>query len=355
MSHKLFLDIHAIQTLPPSNINRDDTGSPKTAQYGGVRRARVSSQAWKRAMRLYFAENSDAEVGVRTKDIVSYVANFIKKQKPEIASQNAFEMAKKTIKKAGITIGTDDKAKALFFIGKTQAEKLADAAISNNKDKKALQQVLKSNPAVDIALFGRMLANKENGITLNEDASAQVVHAISTHGVQTEFDYYTAVDDLAAEDNAGAGMLGTVEYNSSTLYRYANVAVHELLRQLGDADVTVSTLKLFIEAFANSLPTGKINTFANQTVPQAIMINIRDDRPVNLVSAYETPVKSSEGFVKPSIDRMFAELKKTEKFVHKPLHTLYVADEENLTADGEKEESLSALLKDFGEEIRRYL
>ena len=87
--------------------------------------------------------------------------------------------------------------------------------------------------------------------SLNEDASSQVAHAISTHGVQTEFDFYTAVDDLAPEDNAGAGMLGTIEFNTSTLYRYANVAVHELTRQLGNEQTVINTLKLFVEAFSN--------------------------------------------------------------------------------------------------------
>lgn len=111
--------------------------------------------------------------------------------------------------------------------------------------------------------------------SLNEDASSQVAHAISTHAVQTEFDFFTAVDELSPEDNAGAGMLGTVEYNSSTLYRYANVAIHELLVQLGEKKSVVNNLKLFVEAFANSMPTGKVNTFANQTLPQALVLSLR--------------------------------------------------------------------------------
>lgn len=353
MENRIFLDIHAIQTLPPSNMNRDDTGSPKTAQYGGVRRARVSSQAWKRAMRLYFEEHSDMEIGVRTKDIVTYVSDCIREQNTDVDPQDAFAMAKKVINGAGIKTGKDDKAKALFFMGKKQAEELAAAALQGVADKAQLKEILRSNPAIDIALFGRMVADDPS---LNEDASAQVAHAISTHGVQTEFDYYTAIDDMSAEDNAGAGMLGTIEYNSSTLYRYADVAVHELLRQLGgDPDITIRTLKLFIEAFVNSLPTGKINTFANQTLPQAVMINIRDDRPVNLVSAYEEPIRSSNGFAKPSVERMFSELAKTEKFVHKPLLTLYLT-EQNIEgfSEGISEETLSALLEDFGSRVVSY-
>ncbi len=350
---RLFLDIHAIQTLPPSNVNRDDAGSPKTAQYGGVRRARVSSQAWKRAMRLYFEENSEAELGLRSKNVASYVADCIRDLDSTVSEEKAIEKANKVLNAAGIKVGKDNTTKALFFLGKTQAQALAKAALNDLSDKKKLQEMVKVNPAIDIALFGRMVADDPS---LNEEASAQVAHAISTHAVQNEFDYYTAVDDLSAEDNAGAGMLGTVEYNSSTLYRYANVAVHELLRQLGDAETTIRTLKLFIEAFSNSLPSGKVNTFANDTLPQAIMITVRDDRPVNLVSAFENPVKSKDGFVDESIKRLFAEKSKAEKFVHKPLLTLYVTkDGLVVPEDGVEEANLSKLLEDFSDKLSTLL
>lgn len=319
--NRLFLDIHVIQTVPPSNINRDDTGSPKTAQYGGVRRARVSSQAWKKAMRDYFIEHgAQSNVGVRTLDVVQYVADKITKLNPDIVDSDAFGQAEKAINDAGIKT-KDGKARALFFIGNVQATALARAALDGVKDKKTLQAILNANPAIDIALFGRMVADDPS---LNEDASAQVAHAISTHAVQTEFDFYTAMDDLSPEDSAGAGMLGTIEFNSSTMYRYANVAIHELYRQLGDKEQTLNALKLFIEAFANSMPTGKSNTFANHTLPQIILVTVRNDRPVNLVSAFEEPVKSSEGYVQKSIENLFKEFKDVEKFVRQPVLTLYV-------------------------------
>mgnify|MGYP000850969476 CR=1 FL=1 len=243
--NRLFLDIHVIQTVPPSNINRDDTGSPKTAQYGGVRRARVSSQSWKRAMREYFHENSAQEnIGVRTLELVQYVKEKILKIDKEIDEIEAKELASNVLKEAGISL-KDDKAKALFFMGDTQSHRLAQAALDGVKDKKALKEILRENPAIDIALFGRMVADDPS---LNEDASSQVAHAISTHAVQTEFDFFTAIDDKKPDDNAGAGMLGTIEYNSSTLYRYANVAVHELLHQLDDKDSVINTLKLFLSS-----------------------------------------------------------------------------------------------------------
>lgn len=353
-SNNLFLDIHVIQTLPPSNINRDDTGSPKTAQYGGVRRARVSSQSWKKAMRKYFKENSEASnVGVRTLNIVDYVAEKIKEIKPDIEDIEAMNLAEKVINDAGVKTAKQ-KAKALFFLGNTQAEKLAKACL-DGADKNELKEILKENPAIDISLFGRMVADDSN---LNEDASSQVAHAISTHAIDQEFDFYTAVDDLTEdESNAGAGMLGTIEFNSSTLYRYANVAVHELLKQLGNEEATIKTLKLFIEAFVKSLPSGKVNTFANQTIPQLILVNLRDDRPVNLVSAFEKPVRSTDGYVDKSIKKLFEEYKKVQKIVDKPVFAAYVSTEDLDFAIDEIEEveSLDKLLEVFWGKVEENL
>ena len=136
--------------------------------------------------------------------------------------------------------------------------------------------------------------------SLNFDAAAQVAHSISTHAVQNEYDYFTAVDDCQAEDNAGAGHLGTVEYNSATLYRYATVNVMELERHLG-AKKAAEVVRSFGEAFIRSMPTGKQNTFANRTLPDAVYVTIREDQPVNLCGAFERAVrKSVEGYAEPS-------------------------------------------------------
>ena len=323
---KLFLDIHVIQTLPPSNINRDDTGSPKTAVYGGVRRARVSSQSWKKAIRDYFKENGNlSNVGVRSLDVVNFLAEKIRELKPELSLEDAVNKSVKTFNAAGISTTKDNRVKALFFLGKEQADNLAKEAVKDNLDKKALQEILNSNIAIDIALFGRMVADDAS---LNEDASAQIAHAISTHGVQSEFDFYTALDDLSKEDQSGAGMLGTIEYNSSTLYRYGNVALHEFYRQLNEnKGQTIEAIKLFVEAFLNSLPTGKMNSFANQTVPASVVISLRKDRPVSFVSAFESAVKtklSQEGYINESIEAMFKEHKNVQRFVEKPEISFYL-------------------------------
>ena len=292
---RLYVDFHVLQTVPPSCVNRDDTGSPKTAVYGGAVRARVSSQAWKHAMRVMFTgEMSDAvETGYRTKKGTDLVAKQIKALAPD---KDALKLAQKVIADAGIK--SDDKGtKALFFMSTAQATALAKLAVENCKDDSAYEDALNENPTVDMVLFGRMVAKAPS---LNYDAAAQVAHSISTHTVQNEFDYFTAVDDCAPENNAGAGHLGTVEYNSATLYRYATVNVLELVRTLG-AEQAAQTVRAFGEAFIRSMPTGKQNSFANRTLPDAVYVTLRQDQPVNLCGAFEKPVrKSEEGYAEPS-------------------------------------------------------
>ena len=292
---RLYVDFHVLQTVPPSCVNRDDTGSPKTAVYGGAVRARVSSQAWKHAMRVMFTgEMSDAvETGYRTKKGTDLVAEQIKALAPD---KDALKLAQKVIADAGIK--SDDKGtKALFFMSTAQEKALAELAVEGCKDKKQYKEALKAAPSADMALFGRMVADDPS---LNYDAAAQVAHSISTHAVQNEFDYFTAVDDCAPEDSAGAGHLGTVEYNSSTLYRYATVNVMELAGQLGAAQAA-ETVRAFGEAFLFSMPTGKQNTFANRTLPDAVYVTLREDQPVNLCGAFERAVpRSAQGYAAPS-------------------------------------------------------
>ena len=182
------------------------------------------------------------------------------------------------------------------------------------EDKKELQEALKNYPSVDLALFGRMVADEPS---LNYDAAAQVAHAISTHAVHNEYDYFTAVDDCTSEDNSGAGHLGTVEYNSSTLYRYATVNAAELANYLGGD--TPKAVKNFAEAFITSMPTGKQNTFANRTRPDAVYVTVRRDQPVNMAGAFEKPVITKGGYVEQSIKALVDYAKESyEDYVNEP-------------------------------------
>ena len=294
---KIYVDFHVLQTVPPSCVNRDDTGSPKTAVYGGVMRARVSSQAWKHAMREMFRkENVDnLLIGERTKKVAQLVKAEIEKLDP---SKDSETLTAKIMKEAGFKVNEKKlDLETLFFISAAQVKALAECAINDVTDKKSLKEALQKEPALDMILFGRMVASDPS---LNYDAAAQVAHSISTHAVQTELDYFRAVVDCAPEDNAGAGHLGTVEYSSSTLYRYATVNTEELAKFLDVKDVA-KAVREFAKAFILSMPTGKQNTFANRTLPDAVYVTIRDDQPVNLCGAFEKAVpSSSNGYVEAS-------------------------------------------------------
>lgn len=192
---RVFVDFHVLQTVPPSCVNRDDTGSPKTAVYGGVRRARVSSQAWKHAMRSYFMQEFESEdIGRRTKHIVEMVQDEILALNSEADSE---KLATDALKGAGLKIkDAQEGTEALFFMSKQQARNLATLAIEHPEqlnDKKSCRLALKNDPTIDMVLFGRMVANEPS---LNYDAASQVAHSISTHAVQNEYDYFTAMDDL---------------------------------------------------------------------------------------------------------------------------------------------------------------
>jgi CRISPR system Cascade subunit CasC len=299
------VDVHVLQTVPPSNLNRDDTGSPKTARFGGVVRARVSSQAWKRATRTAFDGLLDrTELGVRSKRLVELLGDEIAHQDASLGEQ-APQLAKDVLGAVGIKTApprnkkdAPEESGYLVFLSARQIANLAGLAVRAAKSgepviKAEAKKAAKTEHSVDVALFGRMVADDTD---LNVEAAAQVAHAISVHAVENEYDYFTAVDDhkkADAEEDAGAGMIGTVEFNSSTLYRYATVDVDRLLDNLGDVKATQRAVEAFTRAFVLSMPTGKQNTFANRTLPDAVLVVLRETQPVNLVGAFEEAVTES--------------------------------------------------------------
>lgn len=317
----LFIDIHVLQTLPPSNPNRDDTGAPKSATFGGVRRMRISSQAIKRATREDFeGKIADSNYGVRTKKIVELVARKISEMRPDLDSR-AVELAEMGLKSIGFKLteprGTKSEQELkesgfLVFLSAKQIEHVAEALISvaDADDPGTAFKELKprdlvdTNHSIDIALFGRMVAEPNS---LNVDAACQVAHAIGVGAVENEYDYYTAVDDEKKRNedaDEGAGMIGTIEFASATVYRYATINVDMLRENLGDDTVVDRAIELFIDSFVRSMPTGKITTFANRTLPDAVLVQVRDDQPINMSGAFEDPiVAGSKGYAEPAIAR----------------------------------------------------
>ena len=343
-------------------MNRDDTGSPKTAVYGGVNRARVSSQAWKRAMRLEFKNLFEPSlIGYRTKNIKSLLVEEMKGLDPEKEISDLEEIAETALEEAKIKSSGDKKA-VLFFISSKQVKALAEIALeyaadttSDSKKKKIYkdrwQDALKKNPSIDILLFGRMAASDPE---LNCDAAAQVAHCISTHAVSNEYDYFTAVDDCSADDNAGAGHLGTVEFNSSTLYRYSTVNIAELLENGLSIDEVCDVLNGYLEAFIKAMPTGKQNTFANRTLPCFTYVTIREDQPINMAGAFEKAVTGNgKGYEKDSIDAFLEYTKKVyENYAEYPKKSFVVClDDVNTEAERVKMKDLAGLVE---KEIRNY-
>lgn len=315
MLENLYLCVHILQTVPPANLNRDDTGSPKTAMYGGAMRARVSSQSWKRAMRKYFKENGRT-IASRTKKVPTLLADKLREINAELTPEDAMKKAQEVLKAASISKFDGNDTKVLLAVSPGQVEKLAQYASEHDElDKKEVKKLLQGDQTLDLALFGRMVADDPE---LNVEATSQVAHAISTNEITPEFDYYTAIDDLKPDDTAGASMLGDIEYNSSTLYRYANINVRELVADLGKTDA-LGGVSDFIKSFALSMPTGKQNTFANKTLPGYIMVTVHKDTPVNLVSAFEIPVKSHSGYMEASIEKLEEEYEGTKQLVEEPL------------------------------------
>jgi len=325
---KTLIEIHVLQNFAPSNLNRDDTGAPKDALFGGTRRGRVSSQCGKRAVREYFSEKtregvfSADEMAVRTKRVYQAIADALSGKREQ---EEALKKAQTALSYVKLKAGDDGKTQYLLFLGRREITALAeaidqhwdviveaeepqtedgaskkkakskkDAAGSAPKEvKDKIEAIFNGGKAVDVALFGRMLADMPEK---NQNAACQVAHALSTHAVEREFDFYTAVDDLKPEDTAGADMMGTVEFNSACYYRYAVVDFEKLRENLqGDAGLAAKGLRTFLEGFVLAEPTGKQNSFAAHNPPEFVAISVcHNAAPRNLANAFETAIYAKQ-------------------------------------------------------------
>lgn len=341
-------EIHVLQNFAPSCLNRDDTNTPKDCEFGGHRRARVSSQCIKRSVRRYFADEQllpKENLAERSKRLIGEIVGLLAAE-GRTDGATAAEKVKAALASVKLSADEINETQYLLFLGRKEIAGLAnlihehwDALVTSApaaeeppaeegkkpkaktaKQKKAeakdavpaevVKQVKKlfdGGKAADLALFGRMLADQAD---LNVDASCQVAHALSTNKVSPEMDFFTAVDDLKArseEEDAGAGMLGTVEYNSACFYRYANVQMPQLDKNLqGDGDLAKKTLEAFIRGFVHAIPTGKQNTFAAHNPPSLVFVVVRKRGFQSLANAFEKPVwgKDKVGLVGGSIQEL---------------------------------------------------
>ncbi len=376
------LEIHIIQSVPVACLNRDDLNSPKTAIFGGVQRARVSSQSWKRAIREMAEKDIDKSKqfkGKRSRLFIEKISSELRQLGESEGTANALSfcaghyLAKLDPKQEGkvktlvflspleykifakllYSLDGDDKKNMVDAISLVDREKLAkdeesdeeveeeeptkknkgEKKLSVKKFTKLVAGILKTpiekafkgekkevkclpKDAADIALFGRMVANDP---TLAVEAASMFSHALSTHKVDNEIDFFAAVDDLQPKEVAGAGMTGTLEFNSATYYRFAALN----LDMLADKDHLASMSKeerqsvvcTFVEATIKAIPGAHKNTINGNTIPSFVLGIVREKgHPIQLVNAFESPIKSSEGYSAESIKLLkteYAKLKDT--------------------------------------------
>jgi len=316
------LELHIIQSVPVTCLNRDDLNSPKTAVFGGVQRARVSSQSWKRAIRSLAKELSPERFkGQRTRLLYEPLLNAMVEER--VAEAKATEASKKIVDEL---VKIDEKSKeivkskTLYFISPLECATIAKAFKETGDIKKSIKAVKGKHlvDAADIALFGRMVASDHS---LTVEAASMFSHALSTHRSDNEIDFFSAVDDGKAEDaeDAGAGITGTLEFNSSTYYRFAALnldmladAEHLGALTLEERKNVVST---FVEATIKAVPSARKNTMNGNTLPVYVLGVCRaKGHPIQLINAFESPVKSSQGFTAKSVDLLkgeYAKLKDT--------------------------------------------
>jgi CRISPR system Cascade subunit CasC len=359
------VELHILQSFPPSNLNRDDLGQPKNAEFGGFLRARVSSQCFKRAIRYaghnpntgaqpLFVRYTGVPLSSRTRRIAGELARRLQRRgveaEPASRAAELFAEAYAAKKPEGKKLKAGETSTLIFFSdvefnwvadsflknweavlaaiveSDRWAASKAAAAQAKRKGKKnegeeesesgklntfitqtavtLIKQTEGRSSAPDIALFGRMLADKPD---TNVDAACQVAHAISTHDIvgKTPADYYTAVDDLKQADrDPGAAFLDVAYYNSACFYRYARLDVGQLVVNLGAqdlqgdslADLPARTVEAFLRASEAAIPSGKQNSHAQQCRPSFMLAVLRasESEGWSLVNAFQKPVKPAE-------------------------------------------------------------
>lgn len=296
-----FLQLHLLTFYPPANVNRDDAGNPKTATVGGVTRLRISSQALKRAWRTsdIFDAALEGHMGKRTQRLGEEVLQHL--HAAGVAEKKAVAIARDIAGVYGKVKGEKDehptRTEQLVFISPAEREMalaMADRLAAGEKVdlKKEYGTLLhRADSAADIALFGRMLASAPS---FNREAAVQVAHAITTHRVTVEDDYYTAIDDLKADgEDAGAGFVGEAGFGSGVFYLYLCVNRDLLMKNLGgesEMAVAQAALGALAEAAMTVSPSGKQNSFAALARAGYVLAEKGDAQPRTLAGAFARPV-----------------------------------------------------------------
>ena len=333
----MLYEIHMLKNYPPTNLNRDDTGAPKTCLFGGVMRGRVSSQCLKRSWRTspsFRAEIGDENLGIRTRKLPVLVAEKLVGMG---VTQEFADAIQPRLTGIGNKEGKETKdgnatAQVIFYANEDIAAvaETVKALLENCKTVKDVQKLKAKDiqaavtgadvrpVTLDIALFGRMVTSDA---FRDVEASMQVAHAISTNKVSVESDYFTAMDDMlsgSSMDELGAAMIGDVDFNASCYYVYASVdtdALAENLKYAENADEIVrKAIPALIRAMAFTDPSGKQNSFAGHVMPSVVMVECKEKKiPTSMVNAFVEPVGKGGDLVKQSAEKLAAEVDMTAR------------------------------------------
>ncbi|GAA0986081.1 type I-E CRISPR-associated protein Cas7/Cse4/CasC [Acrocarpospora macrocephala] len=360
MTTPRYLDVHVLQTVPFANLNRDDLGSPKSLVYGGATRTRVSSQCWKRAVRLD-VERSIGDPAVRTRRVPAEVAERLQNRgwSQEAALAAGTQVALSANKKEGLKLEDKGGTSVLLYLPKAALDALADLAEEHREDieqtvgakkPKAVLPVDKVGELLSerngvINLFGRMLAELPGA---GVDGVVQVAHAFTTHEVAPEIDFFTAVDDCLPPDAVGSGHMNSAEFSAGVFYRYASLDLAGLRTNLGDdAQMAEELTRAFLAAFVSSLPTGKQTSSAANTLPDLVHVAVRADRPISYAAAFEAPIRPERGLAAPSRDQLSHHAGRLEKLwgTTGVVHRAYACiDDKPLSGLGDLVDSFAELI-----------
>lgn len=327
-----FIQLHLLTAYPPANLNRDDMGSPKTAKMGGYDRLRISSQCLKRTWRVSeaFKEATAGHIGTRTKEMGLKIYNTFKDK--GVSHKEAIgwakpiagvfgklkELSKK--EKDGLK-KMDDAARKKKELLELEIEQLAffdtleEQAIielvhaiaerREGPEEQELSILREKSKAVDVALFGRMLASKP---AYNIEAACQVAHAISVHPVVIEDDYFTAVDDLNdGLEDMGAAHIGETRFAAGLFYSYICINREQLIENLdGDVKLAEKAIRALTEAAVKVAPEGKQNSFASRAYASYVLAEKGDQQPRSLSVAFLKPInhRENEDFIKDAINAL---------------------------------------------------
>ncbi|MGE5560672.1 MAG: type I-E CRISPR-associated protein Cas7/Cse4/CasC [Chloroflexota bacterium] len=320
----MLAELHMIQNFAPSNLNRDDASAPKDCMFGGCRRARISSQCQKRSIRAAFRQEliDRHDLAIRTRRVATALTDRLVAAGHE--RPRAESVVRLALRDTCLEPGADNRGKCLMFVGERELDAMAaaidehwqslldaldDAATEHGRARRgrsagdagrggassrlraALEQSLDGGKAIDLALFGRLVTDLP---TSTITGACQVAHALSTHQVKPELDFFTAVDDLRPRGASRAEMVGALQFNSACFYRYANIDLEQLTSNLhGDQVKALQAAELFLRAAVRAIPMGKQTSWAAHNPPSLVFLVVRDGGFWSLANAFVDPVRPS--------------------------------------------------------------